>query len=275
MSNDSLQSLLLLDPVAEVRRIQSFLQERFQQTKLQNAVVAVSGGIDSALAVTLASQALGKDRVFPVLMPYAKQDMTDAWTIIDHLGIEKQQCRVINIQSSVEALSKSLQITGTAAEASLRLGNIMARLRMILTYDRAKELSALVVGTENKSEHYLGYFTRFGDEASDIEPLRHLYKTQVRQLAEFLRLPVVFLEKAPSAGLWEGQSDENELGFSYTEADQVLFQLIEGGVTPKKLPHNLDFAPDHIERILQRLRKVAFKHEVPYLLETSDDENHE
>jgi NAD+ synthase len=157
---------------------------------------------------------------------------------------------------------------------SLRKGNAMARARMMVVYDVAKELNALVCGTENKSEKYLAYFTRFGDEASDVEPIQHLYKTQVRQLAAFLRLPEQFITKAPSAGLWDGQTDEAELGFSYDQADQV----IEGFLQEIKQVENItqlaavtisqktELDLPIVEAVLKRIKNNHFKHEVPYTI---------
>jgi NAD+ synthase len=124
-----------------------------------------------------------------------------------------------------------------------------------------------VVGTENKSEHYLGYFTRFGDEASDVEPLLSLYKTEVRQLAAELNLPEVFLDKAPSAGLWQGQSDEQELGFSYELADEVLNLLVDQNKSKLEILSTLSAnKKSNAEKVLNRIESVAFKHQVPYHL---------
>jgi NAD+ synthase len=160
---------------------------------------------------------------------------------------------IINIGQMLDAAVKSLQVAD-----ELRRGNIMARMRMIAVYDLAKKLDALVCGTENKSEKYLGYFTRFGDEASDIEPLQHLYKTQVRRLVEYLQMPSIFLEKPPSAGLWQGQTDEQELGFSYEDADKALAELIDG------TNENSDQLVK--EKVHARVKSQHFKHEVPYTL---------
>jgi len=262
-TNQFSAALRLAQPQQVVADIVTFLRQRWQQTALQTAVIAVSGGIDSALALTLLSQALPQEKIFPILLPYGKQDMTDAWTIIEHLQIPRLQCRLINIQSAVNALAESLQVPATD---QLRLGNVMARLRMIALYDWAKLRQALVVGTENKSEHHLGYFTRFGDAASDIEPLIDLYKTQVRQLAEFLQLPAVFLQKAPSAGLWAEQSDEGELGFTYELADQVLLAAVERKMKAVEIKKTLsNYSPTDIDRVLEQVKKMAFKLELPYL----------
>lgn len=241
-----------------------FLQETFAKTNKKNAVIAVSGGIDSAMSLSLLVKALPKAQIWPILLPYGRQDMSDAEAILDFWQIPIENRKILNITSMVDAICKSLLIGETD---KLRKGNVMARVRMIAIFDYAKSKDALVVGTENKSEHYLGYFTRFGDEASDIEPLIKLYKTQVRQMARELNLPEVFLTKEPSADLWFGQSDEQELGFSYALADQVLTYLIDQKISYAEIPAL--FAKENqskVEKVLARIKAMAFKQEVPYSL---------
>jgi len=215
---------------AQISAVVLFLQKIFANTSKHSAVIAVSGGIDSALSLSLLALALPKEQIWPMLLPYEHQDMTDALAILDFWQIPPQNRKILNITSMVDAATTSLQI---GENDHLRKGNVMARIRMMAIFDFAKLNNALVVGTENKSEYYLGYFTRFGDAASDVEPLLTLYKTQVRQLAKELKLPEVFLQKTPSADLWSGQSDEAELGFSYELADQVLSYLIDQNKSAK------------------------------------------
>lgn len=244
--------------------LSQFLQDTFVKNNKKNAVIAVSGGIDSALSLSLLVKALPKNQIWPILLPYGRQDMSDAETILDFWQIPAENRKTLNISSMVDAICKSLLIDDAD---KLRKGNVMARVRMIAVFDYAKNKDALVVGTENKSEHYLGYFTRFGDEASDLEPLSNLYKTQVRQMARDLNLPDIFLQKKPSADLWLDQSDEQELGFSYELADQVLAYLIDQKMPPTEIP--AFFAKEkqvEVEKILARIQAMAFKREVPYSL---------
>lgn len=250
--------------MTEMNEIVLFLQETFAKTAKKNAVIAVSGGIDSALSLSLLVKAMPKEKIWPILLPYDRQDMEDAETILDFWQIPAENRKILNIASMVDAACKSLQVEPTD---QLRKGNIMARARMIAVFDYAKSKDALVVGTENKSEHHLGYFTRFGDEASDLEPLLTLYKTQVRQLVKELNLPEIFLEKAPSAGLWQNQSDEQEFGFSYELADQVLTHLIDQKVLKNEIPGLFSQEQqDLVTKVLRRVDAVAFKHQVPYHL---------
>lgn len=269
MTNSWLAKLKLADPEQTSHQIVAFLKERWLETGLKAAVIAVSGGIDSALSLTLLVKAIGKDKVFPILLPYEKQDMTDAWTAIEFNQLDRSHCRLINIQSSVMALADSLQID--RVEDKLRFGNLMARTRMIALYDWAKQQEALVVGTENKSEHHLGYFTLHGDAAADLEPLLDLYKTQVRQLAQFLKLPPVFLEKPPSAGLWSEQSDEAELGFSYQLADQILWALVDEKNSESAIKTELasSYELEQIEKVFKQVKKMAYKLKMPYRRELS------
>lgn len=247
-----------------VSTITNFLQETFAKNNKKNAVIAVSGGIDSALSLSLLAKALSKNQIWPILLPYGRQDMSDAETILDFWQIPTENRKTLNISSMVDAICKSLLIDDVD---KLRKGNVMARVRMIAIFDYAKNKDTLVVGTENKSEHYLGYFTRFGDEASDIEPLAGLYKTQVRQMARELNLPDIFLQKKPSADLWLDQSDEQELGFSYELADQVLAYLIDQKISSAEIPALFTQEKQiEVEKILARIQAMAFKREVPYSL---------
>lgn len=248
----------------EVILIVEFIQHIFSKNQKKNAVIAVSGGIDSAVSLSLLVQALPKEQIWPVLLPYGRQDMADAETILDFWQVPSENRKILNISSMVNATCKSLQITD---EDKIRKGNVIARTRMISVFDYAKSKDALVVGTENKSEHYLGYFTRFGDQASDLEPLANLYKTQVRQLARELSLPEIFLAKTPSADLWQDQSDEKELGFSYELADQVLAYLIDQKLTATEIPQLFNQEEQTlVNKILARVDAMAFKQQVPYTL---------
>jgi NAD+ synthase len=137
-------------------------------------------------------------------------------------------------------------------------------MRMIYVFDQAKKRKALVVGTENKTEHYLGYFTRFGDEASDVEPLRELYKTQVYEVAENLQIPERLRVKAPTAGLWEGQTDEGEFGFTYADADKILSLMIDEKKSREEIIKS--FRKENVvEAVLKRVKQNEFKHHLPFL----------
>lgn len=254
-------------PTIAATQILEFIKNTFVKCNKNFGVIAVSGGVDSAISLSLLVQALGKDKVTTLLMPYANQDMSDAELALDFCQIPKENRKTINIQPVVDQLADLLADDAVwhNSDKQKRLGNIMARTRMIALYDWAAKLDALVCGTENKSEKYLGYFTRFGDQASDLEPIAHLYKTQVLALAQYLNLPSRLITKPPSAELWPSQTDEAELGFTYAQADLVLQKLIDEKIPAKNiLLASVD--PETVKKIVNRVRSQAFKQQVPYEL---------
>lgn len=246
----------------------TFIARTLNEQDKSCVVVAVSGGIDSAVSVSVAVHAVGASAVYPVLLPYGSQDMEDAVQLLTELEIPRTNTTIFSIDSVVHSAAQTLglHLNPRSAKNKHRLGNIMARVRMILVYDIAAKQDALVCGTENKSEKYLGYFTRFGDEASDIEPLQHLYKTQVRQIATEIGLPSVFLSKAPSAGLWKNQTDEKELGFSYEEADQVLLLYIDKQLGLTDIISQTGLPKKTVQAVISRVTSQSFKHRVPYTI---------
>lgn len=262
------ESLIPNNPQHWATNIVAFIRQTFQTAQKTKAVIAVSGGIDSAVSLRLLVEALGRQSVIGVLLPFGDQDMTDGQAVLEHVGVPTAQQHTIQIKPIVMMSAQQLDFHYDADRAveseKLRLGNLMARTRMMMVYDLARQHDALVCGTENKSEHYLGYFTRFGDAASDLEPLVQLYKTQVRSLAQYLNLPAIFWQKAPSAGLWTGQTDEAELGFSYQDADKVLFQLIDRRQPPTSIVRQTDLSEEVVTAVLNQVRKSAFKLVVPY-----------
>ena len=180
-----------INPITETKKIITFLRTVAKQQHIDHFVLGLSGGIDSATSAYLAVKAFGPKKVILVHMPYFAVD-TDVNSVVTALGIPHENFHIVSIKEAVDTLSKTLGDLDT-----IRKGNLMARTRMILLFDCAKKYNALVIGTENKSEHLLSYFTRFGDEASDIEPIRSYYKTQVYQLANYLGVPQSIMQKAP------------------------------------------------------------------------------
>ena len=270
-----------LDIPGTAEGITAFLKRTVSEAGFSRVVVAVSGGIDSAVAAALAVAALGPQDVFPLFLPYEDWHVEAggrAERLLRQLEIPTSNLREIDITPVVRAFARAAGLqperqTGDgSAEADsdrIRLGNIMARARMVLLFDYARQRSALVLGTENKSEHYLGYFTRFGDEASDIEPLRELYKTEVYQLAEHLGVPEEIREAAPSAGLWPEQTDEGQFGFTYETADKILYGLYDAKRTQQELvAAGLDGKT--VERVQAWVRKMEFKHDLPWIAPESE-----
>jgi len=266
----------VLDIPTTIQQVITFIKTSVSNAGFSRLVVAVSGGIDSATAAALAAAALGPESIYALLLPY-KDWHAEAGgrsrQLLRQLQIPPAHIIELDIAPMVEAFLRSGNLGRYPAEEGkaggdlerVRLGNIMARVRMIVLFDHSRKLTALVLGTENKTEHYLGYYTRFGDEASDIEPLRKLYKTEVYQLAEQLGLPKGILDAVPTAGLWPGQTDEGQFGFSYKAADEILYGLYEAGLSPQELvERGLD--RQAIESVQGWMGQMAFKHHLPLIV---------
>ena len=199
------------------RVLVGFVRDAVAKAGLTRCVVGLSGGIDSALAATIAARALGPANVLAVRLPAAESSaasLEDASLLIELLSLPHMDIPIGELAASL--------IVHFPKMGHLRRGNIYARLRMLALYDQSAAWGGLVLGTSNKTEMLLGYSTIYGDSAAALQPIADLYKRQVWQLAAALELPAPILAKAPSADLWAGQTDEDELGFSYDVADALL-----------------------------------------------------
>ncbi|EHO7342898.1 NAD+ synthase [Campylobacter jejuni] len=233
-----------------------FIQEKVKNSQSQGVVLGLSGGIDSALVATLCKRAL-KENVFALLMPTQisnKANLEDALRLCADLNLEY---KIIEIQSILDAFIKQSENTTLVS-----LGNFAARIRMSLLYDYSALKNSLVIGTSNKSELLLGYGTIYGDLACAFNPIGSLYKSEIYALAKYLNLHENFIKKAPSADLWENQSDEADLGFSYAQIDEGLKAL---EINDEKLLRTLD--PSLIAMLKNRMQKNAFKGKMPEILE--------
>jgi NAD+ synthase len=253
-------NLLDINLQDEVRKIAFFIKETMSKQKKQNIVVGISGGIDSATSLYLLKNSIPLENIHALHLPYFKDKFSDAEDLVKDINLPGENMQTISIKPIVDSMIVALNIP---EQDLVRKGNVMARIRMIMLYDLAKKLNALVCGTENRSEYYLGYFTRFGDEASDIEPLRQLYKTQIYELAKYLQVPQSVIEKQPSANLWPEQTDEGELGFSYKEADCVLYLYFDKKTSVEDIEKQ---GFRNAKKIIDFAGKNAYKHHVPYAL---------
>lgn len=227
----------------------------FDQSRKKNAVVGISGGIDSALTAWLCAQALGPKHVFTYYLPYVEHpdDTHHTSLFAKSLGVNYE---ATSIQSVADALMKTSQAVDPVDK-----GNIMARIRMNFLYSKARQNDALVVGTGNKSELAVGYYTKFGDGGVDVLPIGSLYKTQVWQTAKDVGIPQYFIDKPPSAGLWPDQTDEHELEMTYQELDAIL-QLLE----TKPNDAVTKFGKDKVGKVLDRMKNNAHKLATPPVL---------
>ena len=241
-----------------------FIKSEVTRVGLSHAVVGLSGGLDSALSCVLAAEALGAENVLAVRMPYkasSKDSLDHAQLLIDQLGV---QSKTIEITDMVEPLFKlDPQIS------KIRMGNIMARERMIVLYDQSEVFKGLVIGTSNKTEILLGYSTIYGDSASAINPIGDLYKAQVRQLARAMNIPAPIIDKTPSADLWEGQTDEGELGFTYEEVDKLLYLLVDQRYSPQEAIE-AGFNEKFVNTVTARIRRYQFKRMQPPIAKISN-----
>jgi len=254
-----MNDILKIDPADEEEKVISWIRETFAKKGFSKAVIGISGGIDSAVVGKLLVDALGKDDVYAFNLPYGEQkDIGDVVDVFQWLRCPND---LINIEEFVD----SFECDGLG-KSKLRLGNIMARIRMIILYDMSAKYNALVVGTGNKTEELLGYFTQHGDGACAMHPIAHLYKTQVRQLAEHIGVPQPIIDKAPSAGLWDGQTDEEELSYEYEQIDKLLYNMIDKNLDYEGLKKK-GFKDEFIRDIQKRKKNNSFKFKLPCFIE--------
>ena len=236
-----------------------FLRENFKKAGFSKAVLGLSGGIDSALVAYLLKDALGKENVLAIMMPYKSSNpdsLNHAKLVVEDLKINAKS---IEITDMIDAYFKNEK-----EASSLRMGNKMARERMSILFDYSSKENALVVGTSNKTEIYLGYSTQFGDSACALNPIGDLYKTNIWDLSRYLKIPNELIEKKPSADLWEGQTDEQEMGLTYKEADQVLYRMLEENKTVKEILAE-GFSKDLVDNILKRMNRSEYKRRMPLI----------
>ena len=254
---------LAINPELVRKILVRFIQNEVQKVGFERGVLGLSGGVDSSLVATLASEALGPTNVLAVIMPYKSSDLksrSDALQVVQQLGINHLE---VEITPQIDAYFERFPDADQR-----RRGNKMARERMTILYDQSSVFRALVIGTSNKTELLLGYGTIYGDMASAINPVGDLYKTQVWQLADAVGVPTAIVQKAPSADLWAGQSDETELGFQYRMIDQFLYYLVDRRYSKEELSR-LGFEPAFIDDIIRRVRDNQYKRRLPVIAKLS------
>jgi NAD+ synthase len=241
-----------------------FIQSEIHRAGFSRAVIGISGGVDSSLSCLLTAEALGPENVLAVQMPYktsSPDSMEHARMIIEQSGVKEL---TVPITEMVDPYFERFPEIG-----KIRKGNIMARARMMVLYDQSADFNGLVVGTGNKTEILLGYTTLYGDSACAINPMGDLYKTQVRQLAATIGVPDVIIEKPPSADLWIGQTDEEELGFIYEDVDRLLVLLVDQRFSPEECVE-VGFDRSFVHDVLERIRRNHFKRVLPPIAKLSN-----
>ncbi len=260
---NSILPRLTINPELATRILTGFIRDSITKAGMSRAVIGLSGGIDSAVSTYLSARALGAENVLALRMPYrtsSAESLSDAEAVIKDLGVEQ-------LTVSISAMADPL-IERFPEMTDLRKGNVMARMRMITLYDQSMAWGGLVMGTSNKTEFLLGYSTIYGDSGVALHPIADLYKVQVRHMAGYLGVPNSIIEKPPSADLWVGQTDEDELGFTYDEADQVLFLLVDERYTVDEVAEE-GFDRDFVVKIWERVKANHYKRTMPNIAKLS------
>jgi len=272
MSRTSDQSVLLSDdPPLDLRlseeelenareRIVSFIADLVDDAGSEGAVLGLSGGIDSTLTAHLAVEALGEDGLHGITMPAEVNDpdvMSDAERVAHDLGIEYD---VIEIQPIAESVFDAFP---EAADDRMAAGNVYVRTRAVLNYFVANAENRIVLGTGNRAEAMTGYFTKYGDQAVDCNPIGNLYKQQVRQLAAHVGVPRDLVMQEPTAGMWEGQTDAAEMGLDYDTVDAILAVHVDGGLSRAATVRELDVPEEAVDRVVELVERSAHKRSMP------------
>ena len=241
---------------ADVSRITGFIKETVAAVHAEGAVVGISGGIDSAVVVKLCADALGADRVHAIFMPVngtPKDDYRQTESMCQAWGVRYD---VIDIQPAADAFAKMILKPG---DDPLQKGNMMSRCRMIVLFDAARREKRLVFGTTNRSELLMGYMTKFGDGAEDASPICRFYKTQIWEIARLIGVPGEIIDKVPTAGLWDGQTDEEEMGVTYLALDKAL-NVMEQGATDAEMAEAAGITEEKAAEIRTQVSRMEHKH---------------
>jgi NAD+ synthase len=247
---------LRIDCESTVAQLERFITREVHENGFVRVVLGLSGGVDSGVVAALCSRALGPTQVKAYVLPYRSSSAastSDAARMARQLKLRTQ---AVDITPMADAYFRGRRLD------RIRKGNVLARLRMTVLFDMAKKHEALVAGTSNKTETFLGYSTWYGDSACSFQPIGDLYKSQVWQLAEWLRLPEAVIKKVPSADLWPGQTDEGELGIEYAEADHILHALLDRGLQPGELAGE-GFDRATVEWVVRTVRATQYKRQMP------------
>jgi NAD+ synthase len=250
-----------IEPSQAVGVIVGFIRAQMEQTGFSRLVIGLSGGVDSSAVAYLAARAIGADNLLAIRMPYrtsSPASEADALRVVEDLACRTE---LVEITPMVDPML-ALITDPDPGSLNVRRGNVMARQRMIVLYDRSASFDALVVGTSNKTESLLGYGTLFGDMAAAMQPIGDLYKSQLRDVARELGVPEQIIAKPPSADLWPGQTDEGELGRTYESLDRALYALVDRRWTVDRCVR-AGLSRDLVEWVARRVASMEFKRQLP------------
>lgn len=242
----------------KITQIRRFITGKLNQSGLNGFVVGLSGGIDSAVSSALAVKAVGSEKVLGLMLPYkssSRESITDAQRMEDFLKIET---RKVDISPMIDSYFGDI-----GDDLKLRAGNKMARERMSILFDISQETGRMVLGTGNRTEICLGYTTWYGDSACSLNPLGELYKCEIREIATELGIPQELIDKAPSADLWEGQTDEQEIGVTYDNIDGLLKLIIDQGISSMSKLQEAGFDQTDISRVISLINRYSYKRKLP------------
>ena len=246
-----------LNLYVQIGNIVKFIKEQLQNANMENIVIGLSGGIDSAVVAALCVKAIGAENVYGVMLPYRSShddSLEHAKLVAEKFNIKY---RIVEITKMVDAYFDNFEPDANA----LRRGNRMARERMCVLYDLSAKYKALVAGTGNLSELMIGYCTQYGDSACAFETIGNLYKTEVFEIARILEVPECIITKNPTADLWEGQTDEDEMGITYKELDEILYLMLEQKMNYEKLVST--FSTEKIDKVKRMIQLSEFKRNMP------------
>ncbi|HNV43496.1 MAG TPA: NAD+ synthase [Exilispira sp.] len=248
-----------------------FIKNYLKESKFDKGFVALSGGLDSACIASLLVDSIGSENVIAAFFPSkitSPESEKLYFKLIDQLNIKNHlEISIEPLISNFASIDKTLLVDNE--KNNLRLGNIMARVRMILSYDIAAKYNALVIGTENKTEFLLGYSTQWGDSAAAIHPMGDIYKTEVFSLASFMGLPEETIKRIPTAELWHNQEDEKEIGVSYKNADAILYLHFEKNYNENQIISE-GFGEKDVMRVFSLVKRSCFKRRLPLCCSMSD-----
>jgi len=245
------------------REISGFIENSLIGSKAQGLVIGLSGGLDSSVTVKLCSQVVHADKILGLILPSKTtnlEDVDDAVALAEEIGIKH---KIIHIDPLLEPVENVCSLDPDKEEYQLAQANLKARMRMLILYYHANAMNRLVVGTGNRTELLVGYFTKYGDGGVDLLPIGDLYKTDVKRVAEYLDISDSILYKAPTAGLQPGQTDEEDLGIKYDLLDQILYLMTEQGMGTEEVAQKLQIKLDEVVRVNSMMRSAEHKSKMP------------